>query len=510
MNGKSKTVKLSVMLILMIALMFSTAFMIIIKATEDTGKTEVKDAKYNGEYTIEYLIKHFNLVTLKEVSQVKHIVGPVLIGGDIKSGLFHSQETGDISSYVKGKIEPGGNVDNHNTPRPTLYLGKASGAVVDKNGGGTTINGQWYTSSPTVITDDYLDFNTLFNNIKSQSQQLASSGEKAKIDDSGKVEIKIGDKIIIDDLKKVKVIDIKGERQSAQLTLINIKDSGNIKMPEVHINGQQTSTNDSDTTGNSIVWNIPNATQVQMAESPSIGHIVAPKADVKTGNSNYAGCMIANSLDGPIEGHYWKYNGINLPLKEIPKEEPKDKNNTTQNGTTKPSNNTTGNSTTASKNNTTKPKNNTTGNSTTVSKNNTTKPKNNTTGNNATASQNNTTKPKNNTTGNSTTVSKNNTTKPKNNTTKPKNNTTKNNVAVANKTNKTNTSKNEDGMVLGAEWEKNNTSKNKTDKTTADGKLPQTGDEFSQKIVLGVVMIALVVVFGAKYIKHKNELDANK
>ena len=513
MNGKSKTVKLSVMLILMIALMFSTAFMMIIKATEDTEKTEVKDAKYKGEYTIEYLIKHFNLITFGDVSQAEHIVGPVLIGGNINSNLNHSQHTGGISSYVKGKIK-GGNVSNDETPRPTLYLGKNSGAKILEYGS-VNVNDTWYTNNPTVITDDYLNFDTLFSTVRTQSQNLSTIGEKAKIDDDGKVQIKIGDRIIIDNLEKVKVINIEGNRQSTQLTLINIKDSGNIKMPDVHINGQQTSTGETDATGNSIVWNIPNATQVQMAESPSIGHIVAPKADVKTGNSNYAGCMIAKSLDGHIEGHYWLYNGISLPLKEIPKEEPKDKNNTTQNNTTKPSNNTTGNNTTTSKNNTTKPSNNTTVNNTTASKNNTTKPKNNTTGNSTTASKNNTTKPKNNTTGNSATASKNNTTKPKNNTTgnsttASKNNTTKNNVAVANKTNKTNTSKNEDGMVLGAEWEKNNTSKNKTDKTTADGKLPQTGDEFNQKIVLAIVLIALVVVFGAKYIKHKNKLDANK
>ena len=510
MNGKSKTIKLSVMLILMIALMFSTAFMMIIKATEDTEKTEEKDAKYNGEYTIEYLIKHFNLVTFGDVSQAEHIVGPVLIGGNINSNLNHSQHTGGISSYVKGKIT-GGNVSCNETPKPTLHLGKNSGAEISEYGS-VNVNNTWYTSNPTVITDDYLNFDTLFSTVRTQSQNLSTIGEKAKIDDDGKVQIKIGDRIIIENLEKVTVIDIEGNRQSNQLTLINIKDSGNIKMPDVHINGQQTSTDDTDATGNSIVWNIPNATSVQMADSPSIGHIVAPNAKVKTGNSNYAGCMIAKSLDGHIEGHYWLYNGINLPLKEIPKEEPKDKNNTTQNNTTKPSNNTTGNNTTTSKNNTTKPKNNTTGNNTTASKNNTTKPKNNTTGNSTTASKNNTTKPKNNTTGNSTTASKNNTTKPKNNTTKSKNNTTKNNVAVAskNKTNKNNTSKGEDGMVLGAEWEKNNTSKNKTDKTTANGKLPQTGDEFSQKIVLTVAMIALVVVFGVKYIKHKNELDANK
>ena len=484
MNGKSKTVKLSVMLILMIALMFSTAFMMIIKATEDTEKTEEKDAKYNGEYTIEYLIKHFNLVTLKDVSQVEHIVGPVLIGGNVNStNLCHSQITGGISSYIKGKIN-GGNVSNNEEKKPTLYLGNASNATINP-GGGANINGQWYTNNPTVITDNYLNFDILFNEIRKQSKSIVD-GEYVKPDKDGKIEIEIGKKVIIKDISKASVINITGERNNSNLTLINIEDSGSVKLPQLNINGSQTSTDESNSTGTAVIWNIPYATSVQMADSPSLGHIIAPNANITTGNTNYAGCMIANSLDGHIEGHYWKYNGISLPLKEIPKEEPKDKNNTTQNNTTKPSNNTT-----ESKNNTTKPSNNTT-----ESKNNTTKPSNNTTGNNATASKNNTTKPKNNTTGNSATASK--------------NNTTKNNVAVANKTNKTNTSKNEDGMVLGAEWEKNNTSKNKTDKTTADGKLPQTGDEFSQKVVLVVVMIALVVVFGAKYIKHKNELDANK
>ena len=502
MNGKSKTVKLSVMLILMIALMFSTAFMMIIKATEDTDKG--KNDKYKGAYTIEYLIQHFNLVTLGDVSQAQHIVGPVLIGGNINSDLNHSQQTGDTSSYVKGTIK-GGNVSNNQEKKPTLYLGTAANAKVDENGGGTTINnGQWYTGNPTVITDDYLDFNLLFDKIKIQSKKLVS-GDKAKKNDKNEIEIKIGSTVTIDSLDGISNIKMTGEESSSTFTLINITASGTVTMPQLWINEQQAHSDEKSDTGNAIVWNFPNATKVKMANSPFVGHLVAPNADIDAPDTNYAGCLIAKSLDGHIEGHFYTYSGINLPLKEIQKEEPKDKNNTT------------GNSTTASKNNTTKPKNNTTGNSTTASKNNTTKPKNNTTGNSTTASKNNTTKPKNNTTGNSTTASKNNTTKPKNNTTgnsitASKNNTTKNNVAVAskNKTNKTNTSKGEDGMVLGAEWEKNNTSKNKTDKTTANGKLPQTGDEFSQKIVLAVVMITLVVAFGVKYIKHKNELDANK
>ena len=518
MNGKGKTIKLSVMLILMIALMFSTAFMMIIKATEDTKDGE--DAKYDGQYTIQYLISHYNLVTLNDVDKVEHIVGPVLIGGNIKTKLYHSQVTRNVSSYVKGTIAKDGNVNPTDHTSPTLYLGTKANAKVNEGGKGANVNDQWYTNNPTVITDTYLDFNKLFDSIRNQSKNL-EVGEKAKVKEDKAIDIKIGKTVTISDLKDVTYINLIGDVSDNKTTLINISGTGTVTMPELRINGEQAHSDEQSSTGNAIVWNFPNATNIKMASSPFVGHIVAPSADIEAPDTNFAGCMITKSLSGHIEGHFYTYSGTKIPLNEVPKEEPKeepkDKNNTTAS-----KNNTTGNSTTASKNNTTKPSNNTTGNSTTESKNNTTKPKNNTTGNSTTESKNNTTKPKNNTTGNSTTESKNNTTKPKNNTTgnsttasknnttKTKNNTTKKNVAVANKANKTNTSKNEDGMVLGAEWEKNNTSKNKTDKTTADGKLPQTGDEFSQKIVLGVVMIALVVVFGVKYVKHKNELDANK
>ena len=479
MNGSRKTVKLSIMLIIMIALMFSTAFIMIIKATEDKDSKDVKNAKYSGEYTIEYLIQHFNLVTLGDVSQAQHIVGPVLIGGDIKSDLNHSQQTGGTSSYVKGSIKAG-NVSCNENPKPTLYLGKKANAKVNDNGqDGANVNGQWYTNNPTVITDDYLNLNTLFDRIKNQSKSLVS-GKKITKNKDNEIEIKIGDTVTIESLKDVSNIKMIGDKSTNKLTLINITASGEVTLPQLWINGQQASVTERDTTGNAIVWNFPNATKINFASSPSFGHTVAPNADVKTESTNYNGCLIAKSLDGHIEGHFYTYSGTKIPLKGIPQEDPQEKPEKPKddkNNTTDSKNNTTGNNTSGSKNNTTKPKNNTTGNSTSGSKNNTTK--------------NNTTKPKNNTTGDSITGSKNNTTK-------------------NNKTNKTNTSKGEDGKVLGAEWEKNNTSKNKTDKTTANGKLPQTGDEFSQKVILAVAMIALVVVFGVKYIKHKNKLDANK
>ena len=536
MIGKSKKAKLSVMLILMIVLMFSTAFMMIIKATEDTE--DGKEAKFDGEYTIEYLIKHFNLVTLNDVSQVEHIVGPVLIGGNVKcNNLCHSQKTGGTSSYIKGKID-GGNVSCNDDKKPTLYLGTKSGAKVSENGGGTTINnGTWYASNPTVITDNYINFDTLFNEIKSQSKSIVSGKKVTKRSDNNEIEINIGDTVIIESLDGVSNIRMTGDNNTDKITLINITATGTVSLPQLWINGNQATSTESDANGNAIIWNFPNATTIKMSDSASVGHIVAPNADIKAQRTNYAGCLIGKSLDGPIEGHFYTYSGTKIPLKVIQKEdlneeikeeqkeevkeeqkeeskeevkeeskeevkeEPKEETKEEVKEEQKEEPKEESKEEIKDKNKTTKPKNNTTGKSTTLSKNNITKTKNNTIGDNAIAYKNNTTKPKNNTTGNSATDSN------------------------KNKTNKDNTSEDEYGMVLGASREKNNTSKNnttqnsksknntlknKTDKTTANGKLPQTGDEFSQKIVLAVVMITLVVAFGVKYIKHKNELDANK
>lgn len=445
MHGRSKNIKILMLLIIILALTFSTAFIMIIKATEDS-----ESAKFKGSYTIEYLIKNYNLVTLDDVSGAEHVVGPILVGGNINSALFHSQITRNISSYIKGKILSGGNVSS-NDGRPTLYLGTGNEVKTSEHDG-TTVNGKWYTNNPVVVTDSYLDFERLFGNIRSQSRSLIA-GKTVKPDEDGTVTIKIGEEVTISDFSKVKFININGSESSTDLTLINIKESGSIKLPILHINGSEIVTDSSSAQGTAIVWNIPNATTVTLADHASIGHIVAPSADVIAPDTNYAGCLIAKSLSGHIEGHYYIYNDGTIPKKEEPKG-----NNTVENKT----------------------KNNTVENKT----------KNNTVEN----------KTKNNTVKNNTV--KNNTVK--NNTVK--NNTVKNNTTKGNNT--------EDGDVLGASRDKNK-NKNKTNKvnkdtTTSNDKLPQTGKEISKEAVLGCVMVVLALLFGIKYIRNKNKLDANK
>lgn len=446
MHGRSKNIKILTLLIIILALTFSTAFIMIIKATEDS-----ESAKFKGNYTIEYLIKNYNLVTLDSVSEATHIVGPILVGGDVNSLLYHSQVTRNISSYIKGYVLPGGNVSS-NDGNPTLYLG--TGNDVEKTEkDGTKVNGQWYTNNPVVVTDSYLDFEKLFGNIRSQSRNLIA-GKTVKPDENGIVTIKIGEEVTIEDYAKVKQININGSTDSTDLTLINIKESGSIALPILNVNGAEIVTKGSSAQGTAIVWNIPNATNVTMSDHATIGHIIAPSADVKAPDTNYAGCLIAKSLSGHIEGHYYIYNDGTIPKKDEPKEpegnnivENKTKNNTVKNNTVK--NNTVKNNTV--KNNTVK-----------------------------------------------------------NNTVK--NNTVKNNTVKKNTTKGNNT---EDGDVLGASRDKNKiksntTNKTNKDNTTSNDKLPQTGKEISKEAVLGCVMVILAMLFGIKYIKNKNKLDANK
>ncbi len=459
MYGRSKNIKIAILLVILLALTFSTAFIMIIKATEDKSSE-----KFKGSYTIEYLIKNYNLVTLDSVSKAEHIVGPILVGGNINSKLYHSQVTRNISSYIKGKILAGGNVAPTDGNTPTLYLGTGKDVVITEHGG-TTVNGEWYTNNPVVITDSYLDFEKLFGSLRNQSRNLIS-GKTVKPDKEGTLTVKIGEEVTIEKLADVKKINIQGSASSTDLTLINIIESGTITLPILNVNGSEMSTQGSDVHGTAIVWNFPNATNITMSDHATIGHIVAPNADITAPDTNYAGCMIAKSLSGHIEGHYYIYNDGTIPKKDKPKEP--EGNNTVGNNTV--GNNTVGNNTVG---------NNTVGNNTVG---------NNTVGNNIV--ENKTEKPKN------------NTTKPKNNTTKPKNNTTGNNT--------------EDGDVLGASRDKNKIKKNNTttnnskDNTTSNSKLPQTGKKISKEAVLGCVMVILAILFGIKYIRNKNKLDANK
>ena len=350
MTLKSKKIKTVILLIISIALMVSPIFIMKTKATEDAQDI------FPGTYTIEYIMGHYNLVTLGDLNGLTHIVGPILVGGDLNSQLYHSQVTNNVSSYIKGKINNGGNVNSSDGTKPTLYLGNAN--TVD----GMNVNGQWYTSNPIEITDNFVDFNRLYSSIRSQSKNL-SEGTVVTPDENGVITIKEGTISTIETLTGVTNINVEANVNSKDLTLITIKDSGAITFPGMYMNGGQYNTNESSSAGTAIVWNMPNATSVEFPIQGFTGHLIAPNADVKYPSSNYGGCFIVKTISGNVEAHYYPYNDGTIPTgeTEIPggqtggdntttgngTVDPTDRNNTTENGTVDPAdrNNIAGNGT---------------------------------------------------------------------------------------------------------------------------------------------------------------------
>lgn len=295
MVTKGKKIKTAIIFLISIALMLSPVFILNTKASEDTETT------FPGAYTIEYLMSHYNLVTLGDLNGLTHVVGPILVGGDLNAQLYHSQVTNNVSSYIKGKITNGGNVNSTDGTKPTLYLGSSN--KVD----GSNVNGSWYTNNPIVVTDNYLDFDKLYSNVRSQSKNLPA-GQVVTPDENGVITIEEGTANTIETLVGVTSIDVKASVNSTNLTLITIKDSGAVSFPGMLINGGQYNTGESSGAGTAIVWNMPNANSVSFPSMGFTGHLIAPNADVTYPTSNYGGCFIVKTMDGHVEGHYYPYN----------------------------------------------------------------------------------------------------------------------------------------------------------------------------------------------------------
>ena len=128
------------------------------------------------------------------------------------------------------------------------------------------------------------------------------------------------------------------EANKDNLTIITINNSGIINFPKIfestdNGDGNLVSTNDYygmirpsssyennyviDKYHGNIIWNIPNATYIELPSAPFIGHLIAPKADVKGPELHYAGAFIVNSLylEGNSEAHFYPLTSTNIPYR---------------------------------------------------------------------------------------------------------------------------------------------------------------------------------------------------
>lgn len=335
------------------------AFIIISFSSVRVSATEIVDItddKYDGGYTIEEMINKYNVITLGtkkpnvnvtdydlvspfgRLADCAHIVGPILIEGNLENKdtnvfLYHSQVVKGVSSFIKGMIKNGGNAMNEDGTNPNFYVGVKN--VVEMPYSDQEIyhiNGyEWYTRYETKKTDEYIDFNILASTIIEEQKYLAS-GTILEPDSSGRIYVQAGGTYTIESLSNVNEIIFDNlTKDINETTMITITDPGDTT-GKIHFplllkrEGDKTeqivtgNTEGSDEFyGGNVVWNITDAEYITFTKAPFIGHLIAPQADVKLEEMNFAGTFIVNSLQGSggTEGHYFPYKGKELEKSEL-------------------------------------------------------------------------------------------------------------------------------------------------------------------------------------------------
>ena len=266
---------------------------------------------FGTDYSLEYLLNQFNVVSFGDVEMNTHCMGAVLIKGDysgIGSGFSDSANV-NTPSYIGGYVSYDGPCNSRNKhDKIPLYVG-TSNTVSDN---GKTLNGKvnFNQEGQIYTTDSYVDWSALKSAVTATSVQLTDySAETYDITgDWQTIEINAGSNVTLNTHGRRAFINIKGT--STVATVINILDSGTVtNFPKI-----EGLVAEEDESGIPIVFNLPNASAVNIdsISTPVFGHVIAPNAEINMPTGNYNGCFIGNGMTVGGEGHRWPYDGGSL------------------------------------------------------------------------------------------------------------------------------------------------------------------------------------------------------
>lgn len=267
---------------------------------------------FGTDYSLEYLLNQFNVVSFGDVEMNTHCMGAVLIKGDysgIGSGFSDSANV-NTPSYIGGYVSYDGSCNSRNKhDKIPLYVG-TSNTVSDN---GKTLNGKvnFNQEGQIYTTDSYVDWSALKSAVTATSVQLTDySAETYDITgDWQTIEINAGSNVTLNTHGRRAFINIKGTSTSVA-TVINILDSGTVtNFPKI-----EGLVAKEDESGIPIVFNLPNASAVNIdsISTPVFGHVIAPNAEINMPTGNYNGCFIGNGMSIGGEGHRWPYDGGSL------------------------------------------------------------------------------------------------------------------------------------------------------------------------------------------------------
>lgn len=266
---------------------------------------------FGTDYSLEFLLNQFNVVSFGDVEMNTHCMGAVLIKGDYSGSGYGFSDSAYVNtpSYIGGYVSYSGPCNSRNKhDKIPLYVG-TSNTVSDN---GKTLNGKvnFNQEGQIYTTDSYVDWSALKSAVTATSAQLANySAETYDITgDWQTIEINTGSNVTLNTHGRRVFINIKGSSTAA--TVINILDSGTVSnFPKI-----TNLTAKEDESGIPIAFNLPNASAVNIdsISTPVFGHVIAPNAEINMPTGNYNGCFIGNGMSIGGEGHRWPYDGGSL------------------------------------------------------------------------------------------------------------------------------------------------------------------------------------------------------
>lgn len=301
-------------------------------ATPIEAVKDYTDDLYTGTYSIEEMLKNYNVVALNGNVDIFHIVGQFLINGELRAGRLDLESNRIHESSINYYVNNDG-YDWESAPGGS-YKRWGDGDCNIGTNSNVYISATWSSVNGRDIYNEkkFINFERLYDTITKEQKNIKKGTEVKGTD--GVAKIKVGGNYYINDINDIEEIIFEDfDKNNSKMTVITILDSSDVNFPRV---SQTTSNNPvptkdyfgkaepmfsyeyfnfpKDNYYGNIIWNLPNATYVKLAENaPFFGHLIAPNADVGSYETHFSGCFIVKSLvaEGYSEAHFFPLQAIN-------------------------------------------------------------------------------------------------------------------------------------------------------------------------------------------------------
>ena len=339
-----------------IVLMIITLLLI----TKNVYADDYPDDIYDGDYSLKEMLENYNVITFgkkeldsqmtqnnftKGAAKLFHINSKFLVNGNMNVERLDLNSNNNLKSYVNN-INALIGCGYNNSTSSSLYNAEVrncnilSSNMVQNNiysGTNSTIkvSGWWYSFNTTI--GNYINFDRLYEKITAEQNKIRKG--RYITSEDGIAHLETGGEYYVDDINDINEIVFDNfEDNQDNLTIITINNTGSINFPKIYAsedNGEQSLVSTNDYIGmerpnsnyadyyvidkyyGNIIWNIPNATYIELPSAPFIGHLVAPNADLYGPELHYAGALLVNSLylEGNSEAHYYPLTSTNIPYR---------------------------------------------------------------------------------------------------------------------------------------------------------------------------------------------------